>query len=199
VKKGLYENMKKLLVIILAAALFCGCTNARPEPDPPGTDENITIGGKEYSIDLTSLSIEWLKLTAEDMEQLALMTNLTRLEVKMCEITDISPLAELTKLERLDLRFNEISDLSPLAELVNLTHLNLSHNEIRDVSALVKLANLRELELGANYISDLSPLYGKLTKLVNLYIYDNNPDTIDDYLFGSSIRAGFPEGCTIHF
>ncbi|MCL2020380.1 MAG: leucine-rich repeat domain-containing protein [Oscillospiraceae bacterium] len=183
-----------------------------PEQNAEITDETesnenlktVTINNNEYDINLTFLSIEWTPLNDSDMEQIALLKNLTELELIMCDITNINALKQLASLERLDLRFNEISDLSPLTNLTNLTELNVSNNNITDISALIWLSNLKELELGNNYITDLSPLYDRLPLLENLYIYGNEGGSgvtdspFDEYIHGDAIRAKFP-GCTIHF
>ena len=58
----------------------------------------------------------------------------------------------------LDLRQNQISDISPLSKLIGLTNLYLSNNRIINVSSLKSLVNLEELRLDGNQISDISSL-----------------------------------------
>jgi Leucine-rich repeat (LRR) protein len=197
--------MKRILAVFLTTALLCGCTYTRPappEPEPPPT--HATIAGNEYSIATTrTLIFEWTALTEEDMEQVGLLVNLTQLEIKASGISDISALTKLVKLERLDLRFNNIDNIIPIANLTNLTHLYLQHNELRDISRLSRLVDLKVLEIGANFLSDLSPLSGQLTKLEDLYIYDNARDAkdipfFDEHTQGAVIRTMFP-GVRIHF
>ena len=64
----------------------------------------------------------------------------------------------LTNLTTLELRNNNISDLSPLSGLTNLEQLWLAENTIRDISSLSGLTNLTSLVLENNNISDISPL-----------------------------------------
>jgi Leucine-rich repeat (LRR) protein len=189
--------MTLFIVVIIYSVVISSGTEPEVTPDVPNYSI-VTIAGEEYDIAITSLVIEWTPLTDEDLLQIGQLLNLTHLELKVCEISDISALSGLTNLVRLDLRFNSISNLTPLERLTGLTHLNLNHNNISDVRPLARLTGLVELQLGANMISDLSPLYDRLTSLKNLHVYDNNKDTIDEYSHGAAIRAGFP-GATVHF
>jgi Leucine-rich repeat (LRR) protein len=195
-----------LAVLFIGVMIYVGVTASEPpeEPEPEVREGIVIIAEKEYDINLTTLTIQWTPLSRADVREIARMSNLTRLEIKMCEIDDISPLARLTRLERLDLRFNEISDLTPLSALTNLTHLNLSHNSITNVSALSELENLIMLDVGANLLTDISALYG-LSGLQNLYIYDNARDPnnnnipfLDEHTRGEEIRAKLPN-TRIHF
>jgi Leucine-rich repeat (LRR) protein len=202
---------KPLIIFGIIIALFTGflifsaVMNRAELPEPEEITANVAvIAGVEYSLDITDLSLGWTPLTGEDMKQIALLRNLTRLELKACEITDISALAGLANLTRLDLRFNEIVNITPLSNLTNLTYLNISHNEISDINALAGLSKLTTLELGGNNLSDLSPLYGdRMPALRDLYIYDNAKDDkgfhyFDEYLHGDVIKARLPN-TTIHF
>ena len=89
---------------------------------------------------------------------------LTELDVRYSDISDISPLAGLTSLTILDLRGNNISDVTPLAKLVNLEKLWLSENPITDISPLAGLTALRWLVIMSANLSNVTPL----AKLVNL-------------------------------
>ncbi|MCL2637855.1 MAG: leucine-rich repeat domain-containing protein [Oscillospiraceae bacterium] len=205
--------MKNMIIAVaVIMALFIGvmiyssvANKPEPEPEPePPCENTVNIAGVDYKIDVTtSLSLNSVDLTVEDMRQLPRLVNLTHLELKSCEISDISALSRMTGLVRLDLRFNNITDLSSLERLENLTYLNLSHNRIVSVEPLYAMTNLTELELGANFISDLSPLYGRLPALKNLYIYDNAKDgrgidVFNELEQGEFLRGRFP-GATIHF
>ena len=53
------------------------------------------------------------------------LTNLTSLDLRENQISDIKPLSNLTKLTSLDLRGNQISDIKPLSNLTKLTSLYL--------------------------------------------------------------------------
>jgi hypothetical protein len=107
-----------------------------------------------------------------DLTGLEYATNLQKLSLRMCQISDISLLAGLVNLQELDLSENEISDLSPLAGMTSLRILDMHHNQIRDLSPLSGLTKLQEVVLYNNQISDLSALLG-LTNLRYLELREN--------------------------
>ena len=135
----------------------------------------VTIGGEAYSTALTELDLGSKNLTDEEIEPLKEMVNLTRLDLRQNQLTDLSPLAGLTQLESLELRGNNLSDLTPLAGLTNLEELRLGGSGtgldnpgITDLSPLANLTKLQYLALPRQaFISDLSPLAG-LTGLRSL-------------------------------
>ena len=93
-----------------------------------------------------------------DISALSGLTNLANLELGSNNISDISALSGLTNLTYLGLWDNNISDISALNGLTNLTNLNLEDNNISDISALSGLMNLQYLHLSGNNISDYSPV-----------------------------------------
>ena len=118
-------------------------------------------------------NLKTLDLTANtqvsDVTPLASLPKLTSLSLSDSDIDDreLLSIALLTNLTNLQLGFNNISDINPLARLRNLTELSLIFNKIQDVSPLAKLTNLIGLAIRGNPIQDLTPLAG-LTKLVNV-------------------------------
>ena len=60
------------------------------------------------------------------------------LEVWIAELTA----GEKNNLTTLDLRNTQVTDVTPLAALVNLTTLYLSHTQVTDVTPLAALVNL---------------------------------------------------------
>ena len=139
--------------------------------------ETITIKGTEYSTKLTSLTLNNMSLTDDDIKDLKYMVNLTELHIYQNKITDISPIRGLTDLQTLSLFNNQISDLSPLAGLVSLESLYLRANEITDISPLDGLYKLKSLDLSENSITDISPLL-ELHELTLLRLNDNNISNI---------------------
>ena len=111
------------------------------------------------------------------------MANLTYLEVRNANITDLTGLEHVTNLTELLLgaevvdnswiNSNSVSDLSPLVGLTNLARLGLRGNNLSDISALVGLTNLTWLDLWENKISDISPLVD-LTNLTELRLGGNS-------------------------
>ncbi|MCL2568816.1 MAG: leucine-rich repeat domain-containing protein [Oscillospiraceae bacterium] len=153
----------------------------RPQPAGPEAElpAYITIRGAQFSTALTTLDLNRMALTNEELIPLRYMTNLTALWISNSQtalsdtsLTDLSPLAGLTNLTDLHLGGNQISDLTPLAGLTNLTALSLDMNQISDLSPLAGLTNLTGLGLGMNQISDITPL-ASLTNLTRLHLDGN--------------------------
>ena len=113
---------------------------------------------------ITSLTIDYRRITALKVGDFDGFTSLTNLVLKHNSISDLSALAKLTSLKWLFLGFNSISDLSALAKLTSLEWLYLHNNSISDISTLGKLTSLKQLFLSYNSISDISALE-KLTAL----------------------------------
>ena len=86
------------------------------------------------------------------------MANLTLLEARNANISDLTGLEGATNLRTLYLWNNSISDISVVAGLTNLIALHLGNNSVSDISAVAGLTNLTSLWLQENNISDISPL-----------------------------------------
>ena len=107
-----------------------------------------------------------------DLTGLEHATNLTNMNLNNNQIKDLTPLAGLTHIESLSLESNQVSELTPLAELTNLSVLRLTDNQISDLKPLAELTQLEELLLDSNEINNLVPLRG-LVQLIELYLADN--------------------------
>lgn len=85
--------------------------------------------------------------------------NITELDLREKELSDLSPLTHFTGLQALNLAANRISDLSPLAALTGITQLNLSANEVLiDLLPIAGLVHMESLNIASNAITDISPL-----------------------------------------
>ena len=120
---------------------------------------------------LTSLNAKNRQIT--ELAGLEYATNLTELRLGENPITDISPLAQLTQLSFL--RLNDcwtIDDISPLADLTQLGWLDLDRNLIVDIGPLAGLTGLTSLDIRYNQIEDPSPL-SNLMHLTALHLGGN--------------------------
>ena len=114
--------------------------------------------------DLTGLqfcvNLQWLDLSGNNIEDIAVLRNLFFLEVLKLhnnqKIKDISALADLTNLISLDLENNKISDISSLQNCTYLERLNLEGNQIVDIRPLLDLKYLQFLYLSRNPL-DMNP------------------------------------------
>ena len=112
------------------------------------------------------------------------MANLTRLDARNANISDLTGLEGATNLRILDLgaeyvgaenrliNSNSVSDISAVAGLTNLTSLNLGNNSVSDISTVAGLTNLTSLYLEGNSVSDISAVAG-LTNLTSLDLGGN--------------------------
>ena len=125
---------------------------------------------------LTSLNAKNRQIT--ELAGLEYATNLTELRLGENPITDISPLAHLTQLSFL--RLNDcwtIDDISPLADLTQLKVLDLDRNLIVDIRPLAGLTGLTSLDIRYNQIENLSPL-ANLTQLTRLLLNNNKIEDV---------------------
>ena len=135
------------------------------------SSETITIGGKEYSKDITTIDLTNSGIS--DISVLAELKNLNHLNLYGNNVSDLTPLENLTKLTWLRLTNNNITDITPLRNLVNLNYVGLGGNNITDITPLKNLTNLQYLILNFNNVADNSPL-SNLTNLVSLSYIDGN-------------------------
>ena len=136
-------------------------------------------------VKLSKMSLQKIDICGGDPDISVLKgaTNLKKLYLPNCSVSDIDivALAGLTNLTRLSVSDNrDLSNLSPLSGLTNLKWLNLKDCNISDISALSGLTNLKWVNLARNNISDFSPLDGlpELTTIIDLL----NP--------GAPVKAG---------
>ena len=107
-----------------------------------------------------------------DFTPIAGLTNLLKLDLSQCSLSDASFLSELINMEVLHLQQNKLTDISSLSGMNQLVALDIGNNPTPDISALAGLVNLKNLSLYNTSISDISMLSG-LTNLTSLYL-DNN-------------------------
>lgn len=73
-------------------------------------------------------------------------------------IHDLAPLAMLNQLTRLNLSGTSVSNLGPLSSMGGLRELNISHTEVRSLRPLEKLSNLKYINLEYTAVGNLMPL-----------------------------------------
>jgi Leucine-rich repeat (LRR) protein len=126
--------------------------------------------------DLTALAglhaLAHLDLRSTDVGSLASLAGLTRLEtldLSGCtEVTNVDALARLTKLTRLELAYTRVRRLAPLANLRALEFVELSGTQVRDLSPLFGLPALRKVGLEACEVDNLQPLRDRGVALIGV-------------------------------
>ena len=149
----------RFLILAVVATLLITTTAFAQEVDIP--DPNL----KQVIRETLQLP-DGQPITQQDM------LNLTRLDGRQTNITDLTGLKHATNLTDLYLVVNAIENLEPLAGLIRLQTLDLSDNQIVDITPLANLTNLTELEVSSNQLRDLTPLAG-LTRLTFLGLWNN--------------------------
>ena len=122
---------------------------------------------------LTSLNAREKQIT--DLTGLEYATNVIHLNLGGNQISDLNPLSGLSQLQVLALwanRVNSVLDLSPLSNLTELRILDITDSKISDVTPLANLVKLESLALGNVSIEDISPL-SNLTQLKRLGLTSN--------------------------
>jgi len=134
------------------------------------TDEDIAIINNSPQV----YSITMLGANLKDLNRLALLENITSLNLSGCNETDFSPLTSIKKLERLEINCCLcITDFSFLADCDNLEYLSVYDCEdVNNISiqGIASAKNLRELNIAHLYnVTDISAL-GTLKNLEILYL-----------------------------
>ena len=101
------------------------------------------------------------------------LRNLTHLDARNANISDLTGLEGATNLKGLYISGNSITDISAVAGLNNLRVLYISDSSITDISAVTGLNNLRVLYISDNSITDISAVAG-LNKLRALSLANNS-------------------------
>ncbi|MBC2168831.1 MucBP domain-containing protein [Listeria booriae] len=131
------------------------------EDDPDLGDPIGNIEGVQYLRNLEDL---WVGTTSgfsgyiENLDVLSDLTKLKVLAVKNQAISDISGIKNLTNLTYLNLTDNKITDASPVAGLTKLEHIDFSReNRIQSLAPFRQLTHLKKLFLSTS-VSDFRPL-----------------------------------------
>ena len=132
----------------------------------PWTDIFYNQIGKVDSMNSASLlrlmELEKLDLSVyprlRNIEPLAKLTSLRRVNISGTQINDIVPLKNLTKLEVLDCSNTEVRDLSPLKYALGLKALKIDSTKVTDISVLASMENLEHLNASYTFINSLEGL-----------------------------------------
>ena len=109
-------------------------------------------------IALESLKINEIKL--QGLKPLLMFPNLKEISISNCGILNIQDLAAMNAVVRLDLSGNPIKDIGPLASMTMLEELSLKNTTVDDLEALSELVYMRKLHCNGTQIKKLDPLKG---------------------------------------
>lgn len=88
-------------------------------------------------------------------------------------LENIDSIANMPKLTKIQLNGNNINQIPDLSMLVNLTYLSLANNNIADASTLSGLSKLQVVDLSNNNLSDSEPLMS-IPGLTNINVFNNS-------------------------
>ncbi len=127
--------------------------------------------------ELTSLSLAGSLVSAETLEYIGALSNLTTLDLRECGLSNILPLADATAITTLDLSDNSISNIGVLSNFTELTSANLSRNALTSLDALSKLSKLTKLDVSENSITSVDDL-ANCTTMLELNLANNKITSI---------------------
>lgn len=103
----------------------------------------------------------------QNIEPLARLTNLQKLNISGTKISDLTPIRNLTELQEVDASRTLITDVSVLKYAGKITRLNIENTNVPDISVIKKMPTLQVLDASNTKASDFTGLTD-LTSLVNL-------------------------------
>jgi internalin A len=101
------------------------------------------------------------------------LTNVTRLWLESCEVTNVAFLTNMSQLTAVGLSRNPMYDPAPLAALSNLTLLDLSGTAITNYNMLASMPRLESLRLDGNLLGSGFSLPSNQASLAFLSLNDN--------------------------
>jgi internalin A len=124
---------------------------------------------------ITNLSLVLDANTNLDYGKLSLMTNIARIWLNGCSITNknVAILSTMRQLKALSLEQNSITDPTPLAGLTNLTLLGLSQCPLTNYDWVTNLPSLESLRLDGNSLSNNPSYLSTLSSLSFLSLNNN--------------------------
>lgn len=116
----------------------------------------------------------------QNIEPLAQLLDLRRLNLSGTSIEDLTPIRNLTNIRNLNLSETKVKELAPLKYCISLERLNLSRTGIDSIDVVGRLNQLRSLDVSHTSLNDFQPL-SKLTGLEHLNV-SNTAFSRLDYL-----------------
>lgn len=136
-----------------------------------GTDIKVDPGALHRLTLVKELDLQGLGI--KDVNALAPLINLTKLNIADNEVEDISALAGLAKLTEIDLHGTQVSDLGSLGKLSVLQQLDAGNSSVKQLNGLETAHALELLRIDSCMISDLSPLHA-LPSIKKVYADQTN-------------------------
>ena len=125
---------------------------------------------------LMELDLSGCTISSDGLEAIGSLTELKKLTLDSCAITDLTQFSGLTKLTHLTLSNNSIEDIGILSLMLNLEEVNLSNNPITSIAALSTCNKLTNVNITRCNITSL----GSLSEKTNLTVLQASNNKIID-------------------
>ena len=142
------------------------------------------LSGMDFSVlkqlpALRELDLSGCTISSNGLEAIGSLTELRKLVLEGCALTDISSFAQLTKLTELQLANNSLSDIGVISLMLELETVGLANNPLSSIAALSTCGNLKHLDITGCSVSSIGSLSGK-EKLETLLASNNQIKSLDD-------------------
>ena len=135
------------------------------------------ISGLDFTVlqllpGLQELDLSGCTISSDGLTAIGSLTELRKLTLDSCAITDLSPFSSLTKLTHLTLSNNSIEDIGILSLMAELEEVSLANNPITSIAGLSTCAKLKSLDIARCGVTSIGSLSGK-TVLTTLLASNN--------------------------
>lgn len=151
------------------------------------------VSGMDFTIlnqipSLQELNLSGCTISSNAMEAIGSLSELKKLALSGCALTDINAFSRLTKLKELDLSNNILEDVGVLSLMLDLESVNLANNPLSSIAGLSTCSNLKYVDITGCSVGSLGALAAK-TELETLLAADNNLDELDDIVNCTSLKV----------
>lgn len=142
------------------------------------------VSGLDFTILTTLPSLQELNLSGctistDSLKAIGTLTELKKLVLDGCALTDLTPLSQLIQLTELSLSGNSLTDIGIVSLMTKLERADFSNNPLSSIAALSACKNLSFLDITSCSITSLGSLSEK-TKLETIIASNNQIRSINE-------------------
>lgn len=128
---------------------------------------------------LEELDLSGCTISSNSMQSIGSLSELKRLTLDGCALTDITALSQLSKLQSLCLSNNTLTDIGVVSLMLELESIELANNPLTSIAALTTCTKLKQVDITGCSVASLGSLAGK-ESLETLYASGNQIRSIDE-------------------
>jgi len=142
------------------------------------------VSGMDFTIlnqlpALEELDLSGCTISSNALEAIGSLSELKKLTLDGCALTDITAFSQLLKLKELHLSNNSLTDIGVISLMLELEHIELANNPLTSIAALSTCTNLKTVDITGCSVASLGSLGGK-SSLETLLASNNQIRKIDD-------------------